>query len=372
VEHAFGGENAFALGMEEELLLVDRETLALANVASRVVPRIGFAEGKLMYDVYEALAETASPVCANAAGAAHALDRMRDALRGAGATLLGAGIHPAGAFGDVQHVESERYEEIAASMRGLLRRTPTAALHVHVGMPDAETAIAACNRMRTWLPVLQGLAANSPFWHGQDSGFDTARAQLFRGYPRAHIPRWFASWDEYEALVEPWTAAGEMDDYTFLWWDVRPHPKLGTLEVRAMDAQARIGSVLGLGALVHGLAIACAEGPAGIADADVLPAEALTESSFRAGRDGLRATLLWEGRMRPLPELARLAIDVARPYLLDRDAEGALEEVERILREGNGADRVRAAAATGGIAGALALLRDETREPLGAVSRGPR
>ena len=91
------------------------------------------------------------------------------------------------AFGDVVHVRGERYEQIHTSMRGLLERTPTCALHVHVGMPDPETAITVCNRLRAHLPLLQALAAHSPYWHGRDAGFATARSQLFRGFPRAVI-----------------------------------------------------------------------------------------------------------------------------------------------------------------------------------------
>ena len=117
-------------------------------------------------------------------------------------------------------------------MRGLVERTPTCALHVHVGMPDAETAIAVFNRLRGYLPLLQALAAHSPFWYGRDSGFATARAQLFRGFPRAVIPRPFANWDDYATTAAAWVEAGALPDYTYLWWDIRPHPRLGTVEVR--------------------------------------------------------------------------------------------------------------------------------------------
>ena len=123
--------------------------------------------------------------------------RLRDAMRGAGATLAGAGLHRPPRFGEVVHVRDARYHQIHDAMRGLLERTPTCALHVHVGMPDPETAIAAFNRLRSHLPLLQALAAHSPFWYGHDSGFATARAQLFRGFPRAVIPRAFEGWDDY-------------------------------------------------------------------------------------------------------------------------------------------------------------------------------
>ena len=186
-------------------------------------------------------------------------------------------------------------------MRGFMRRTPTCALHVHVGMPDPESAIRVCAGLRSYLPVLQGLAAHSPYWHGRDSGFASARAQLFRAFPRAVIPPAFTSWAHYEDYVGAWLAAGDAPDYTFLWWDIRPHPRLGTVELRAMDAQSRLAAVAGLSALVHGLALALLEGRA---DPPVPGAE-IVESSFRAGRDGLAATVRWDGSMRPLRRAGR-------------------------------------------------------------------
>jgi carboxylate-amine ligase len=361
MEHAFGRAAPFALGVEEELLLVDADSHALAPVSSKLLPHLDPPAGTIMHDVYEALVECASPISANAIEGARSLDVLRGVLRAGGATLAGAGVHPDGEFGDAPHVASPRYREVGEQMRGLLRRTPTCALHVHVGMPDPETAIAACNRMRAHLPVLQALAASSPYWHGIDSGFATARAQHFRAYPRADIPREFAGWDDYSETMAAILAAAGVPDYTFLWWDVRPHPKLGTLEVRAMDAQARIGSVCGLAALVHGLVLACVHEP----PTGPLPArEALVESSFRAGRDGLEATVWHDGALRPVRELAADAIERARPYARDVGAEDALEEAQRILSEGNGADRMRAAHAAGGMRGMLERLVAETAQPL--------
>jgi carboxylate-amine ligase len=355
VEHAFGRGESLALGVEEELLLVDPETLALDHRASEILPRLGDAAKP---DVYEATVETASPVSRDATEAVAALGAVRDRMREAGGTLIGCGIHPAAPFGEAPHVPGERYVAIADSMRGFMRRTPTCALHVHVGMPDAESAIRAVNGLRSYLPVLQGLAAHSPYWHGLDSGFASARAQLFRAFPRAVIPPAFAAWEDYEAYVDAWLAAGDAPDYTFLWWDIRPHPRLGTVELRAMDAQARLGSVAGLSALVHGLALAVLDGRADPPS----PGPEIVESSFRAGRDGLEATLLWDGAMRPLRDLAAEAIGLAAAALRERGGDGALEEAERILREGNGADRMRAAHAAGGMRAVLEGLVAEAAQ----------
>ena len=358
MEHRFGSA-PLAIGVEEELLLVESAPPHdLDHRAGDVVARAGSPDVKP--DVYEAMVEGASPVCATATDAAGELARLRDAMRDAGATLAGAGLHPAAEFGEVVHVRTARYDEIHDSMRGLVERTPTCALHVHVGMPDPETAIATFNRLRGHLPLLQALAAHSPFWYGRDSGFATARAQLFRGFPSAVIPRAFAGWDDYCEAVAAWLAAGSMPDYTYLWWDIRPHPQLGTVEVRAMDAQSRLTSVAGLAELVHALATACADGYGAVESA-----EALGESSFRAGRDGLEATIWWAGTLRPLREIAAETLAVARPYAR---GEG-LEEIERILRDGNGADRMRRRHTTGGMGAVLADLVNASARPAYGYTR---
>jgi glutamate---cysteine ligase / carboxylate-amine ligase len=356
VEHTFGLEADFALGIEEELLLVDETDFRPANIASELVAALKPDRGAITNDVYEALIECSTPVVSSAPEGVEHLAGFREQLRDAGAAFVGAGMHPDAAFGDVVHVPLERYEAIHREMRGLVSRTPTAALHVHVGMPDPETAIAAFNGLRAYLPLLQALAAHSPFWHGQDSGLASARALTFRAFPRSTIPPAFADWADYEALVEWCTAAAEVDDYTYLWWDIRPSPNLGTVEVRAMDAQSRLGTVAGLAALIQALAVACAEG---IHERHP-PAEALKESSFRAARDGVDATIWWRGGMRPIREVGADALELARPYARDLDGEDALEEIERVLREGGGAARMREAHAAGGMPGLLARLADES------------
>ena len=361
IEPRFRAEHALALGVEEELILVDPQSHALSHGAVEVLERMDVdeAQGYAHPDTYSALIELASPIVANAGEGVAALSALRTRVRDAGGVLIGAGIHPDGAFGDVEHVDAPRYERIVAQLRGMISRTPTCALHVHVGMPDAETAIRVFNAMREHLPLLQALAANSPFWHGRDSGLATARAQLFRGYPRAEIPRAFGSFAEYEETVASVLAAGDLPDYTFLWWDIRPHPRLGTVEVRAMDSQSALWSAAALSALVHTLARAEIEDPREAPSTR----EALMEASFSAARDGLRARLPLDGALRPVPDVARAALARARPHARAVASEDALEGIERILAEGNGADRQRAAYERGGMAAVLALLVEEASLP---------
>jgi carboxylate-amine ligase len=259
------------------------------------------------------------------------------------------------------HVDEPRYHRIVEQLQGLIGRTPTCALHVHVGMPDAQTAIRVFNGLREQLPLLQALAANSPFWHGRDSGLATSRAQLFRGYPRAEIPRAFDSYDDYAETAESVVLAGDLPDYTFLWWDIRPHPRLGTVEVRAMDSQSALWSAAGLAALAHGLARAEAHEPR----RTWLSREVLMEASFTAARDGLSARLPMDGALRPVPEVARAALERARPHAAELGSGDALQGIERILADGNGADRQRAAHARGGMPALLDLLVAEAEAPYG-------
>jgi carboxylate-amine ligase len=344
-------EPNFGVGVEEELLLVEPPTTALSHSSARLLAALGDTGGQIKHDLYEAQIELASSPSADVPAAVAELRSLRARVAEAGGRLIGAGIHPAAAFGDVRIVDAERYTRELGNLRGIVQRTPDCALHVHVGMPDRDTTIRVYNGLREHLPLLVGLGGNSPFWHGIDSGFSCARMVLRRAYPRTEVPPAFESWDQYEAIVASVLEAGQVPDYTYLWWDVRPHPKLGTVELRVMDAQASLADVEALSALVHGLARYEAERDPRTATSR----EALAESAFRATRDGVEAGIWWEGAIRPLREIALQAVEAARPFGGD-----AVDGVRRILEEGNGADRQRRAFERGGMEAVLALLVDDT------------
>jgi glutamate---cysteine ligase / carboxylate-amine ligase len=360
----FGAAPELALGLEDELLLVDPQTRALSHTAVEVLERLDVpeSEGTAKPDTYAAMVELTAPISRGAGEAARAIAALRERVRAAGATVIGAGIHPDAAHGDVVHFPAERYQVLADQLRGLLRRTPTAAVHVHVAMPDAETAIRACNGLRDHLPAIGALAANSPFWFGSDSGLASARAPLFRGYRGAEIPRAFASYDDYAETIAATVAAGGLVDYTFLYWDLRPHPRLGTVELRAMDGQSALWSEAALAALVHALAAREAQAPD---RRRWTPREALVEASFAAHRDGLDARLPLDGALRPAREVVAATLELARPHARDLGCEAELEGIERIVAEGNGADRQRAAHARGGMAEVLRSLVAEAAAAYG-------
>lgn len=357
MKHAFGRRADFTIGVEEELLLVDADTHALARRSAELIEAMGLPTVAVRHDIYDSQLELSSDIKSNAAAATDELRALRRALIAAGGTPVGAGIHPSAAFGDVRIVAEPRYSRQRDYLGGVVARTPDCALHVHVGMPDPETAIRACNGLREHLPLLHALAANSPFWHGVDAQLASARFVLRRGFPRVEVPRAFRDFADWEEAIEPMLAAGELPDYTYLWWDVRPHPNLGTVEVRVMDAQSSLDRVAGLAALVHGLAIHEALSPR----RSWLDREPIEESIFWATSHGLGARLLLDGRLWSVPELARAAIELARAALSELGADAPLSEVERILREGGGADIQRRAFAGGGMPEVLRWLVADTR-----------
>jgi carboxylate-amine ligase len=172
------------------------------------------------------------------------------------------------------------------------------------------------------------------------------------------VPRAFSDWDEYQEVAAAVGAAGDFeDDHTFIWWDVRAHPRFGTVEVREMDAQPSLDDACALGALVHGLAARALDEPAGPHPVT----EAVAESSFRASRDGLDATILHEGRLTPLVAVARATVESVRGPARELGSDDALDGIERIVREGGGARRQRAIVAAKGMDGLLDRLVRETQ-----------
>jgi glutamate---cysteine ligase / carboxylate-amine ligase len=354
-EHRFGTSPALTIGVEEELLLVDAAH-RLDAAAERVIDGLDpAARQAVSTEIFAAQIELKTGICGDAGAAATELSDLRTAVRATGVGLLGAGVHPDDG-GEARLVEKPRYDVVKEDLASLLS-TPPSGLHVHVGMPDPETAIRVANAMRRRLPMLAALAANSPFRDGADSGLASARAAEVRAYPRFEMPREFVDYEEFLSVADQLIAAAGVDDYTYLWWDVRPHPKLGTVEVRGMDVQPTAAGNAAFGALIQALAAREIERPA----ASDVQREALEESYFQATRYGMEARLMVdEGEALPAAEVATLALAEARAYAEDLGGAGALAEIERILVDGNGAERQRHAFERGGVPAVLAYLAEAT------------
>jgi carboxylate-amine ligase len=353
-EHRFGSGEPFTIGLEEELLLVDGTSHQLAHVADRVLSRIDLPRERADHEAFLAEIEVRSEVRSHAGEAVQDLAEGRAAVRAAGGTPMAVGLHPDGRFGDVRLVDSDRYRRVEGEMRGLIRRTPECALHVHVAMPSPESAVAALMGLREALPLIGALGAGSPFWFGTDSGLASARSAVIRAYPGRGVPPPLRSWEDYLATLDGIALGGGPQDHTMVWWDARLQPRLGTVELRELDVQTGLDQAAGLAALVHALARRAAEAP----PRELAPAQALHWSSFRAVRDGLDAELLFRGRLRR----ARDAVTELLGEL--RGDDDALEGIDRILRE-DAPSRQRHIHAEGGMPALLRELVQATARPLG-------
>jgi glutamate---cysteine ligase / carboxylate-amine ligase len=348
--HKFGSSTPLTIGVEEELLLVDPECGLLAE-AEAVLERIDESHREAVStEIFSTQIEVKTGVCLDAEQAARELTAVRRAVADAGAHLLGSGLYPDEA-GEPVLVEKARYEAVKKDLASLLA-TPPCGLHVHVGVPDPETAIAVANAMRHHLPLLAALTANSPFRDGSDTGLASARAAAVRSYPRFELPRAFRDYEDFLRVADQLIAAAGVEDYTYIWWDVRPHPNLGTVEVRGMDVQPRPEANAAIAGLIQALAAKEIDRPG----APGLTREAIEESYFQAERYGLEARLMVdESTAASAREVARGTLEEARTYAEQLGGAGALEEVERILAEGNGAERQRRVFERGGM---KALLED--------------
>lgn len=340
----FGEGEPFSLGLEEELFLVDRADGRLINVAAGVLEQVGELErGEVKSELHRSQIELITGVCASVDEAVAELCDLRAAVLATGAGLIASGTHPTAAEGDSVTTDKPRYERIAGWL-GDAGATPVCALHIHVGMPDEATAIRVFNGLRRHTPLLEALGANSPFRHGRDTGLASSRELTLRSWPRAGIPRAMADFDDFAHFAERLTRVAEVPDYTFHWWKVRPHPRLGTVEVRALDTQVSPRHTASLVAAVHALARAEADGDAAAGPT----AEILDEASFRAGRAGVDATLPdADCRLRPVVELLDELLVRVRPAARELGCEAQLDGLSQLLEERGGAGVQRAACGEG-------------------------
>jgi glutamate---cysteine ligase / carboxylate-amine ligase len=352
-EPHFGDEPPFSLGLEEELFLVDSGSGRLVNSGPEVLEQLAARpRGEVKSELHRSQIELITGVCRTVGEAVAELRELRSAVLDTGVGLLCAGTHPTAVEGDSVVTESARYKRIEHIL-GDAGATPVCALHIHVGMPDAETAIRVFNALRRHLPLLEAVAANSPFRHGRDTGLASARELTLRSWPRAGAPRAMADYADFERSTARLTRVADVPDYTYHWWKLRPHPRLGTVEIRALDTQISRRHSAAIVATVHALS----RHEAGAEPREGPPAEILDEASFRAARAGVNATLPDDDdRLRPVAEMIVEAIARLRPAARELGCEAELEDLAGLVADGGGAGIQRRAYRDGGAAGLLDAL----------------
>jgi carboxylate-amine ligase len=334
----------YTVGIEEEAMLLDPADWSLAHHSDRVVNAMSpEVAAHATPETHRSALELATGVHEDVASATDEMRTLRAGLEGAvrslGMRAASSGTHPCAVWQDTVVSSGERYEFVYGSMRELARREPTFALHVHVGLSSANDAIRLVNRMRAHLPLLLALSVNSPFWQGRDTGLASARTPLFQAFPRVGIPRRFRDYADYVDTVDLLMRCGSMPDPTFLWWDVRPQPRFGTVEVRIMDAQTTVAETASLAALVQCIARLEVEDSYVSTRALEVP-EALDENRFLAARDGMAAELIDVERERRVSarEVALRLVDACRPHAVELGCERELGGVAT-MAERTGADR---------------------------------
>lgn len=337
----------YTVGIEEEVMLLDEVSWALAHRIDSVLPRLLGRDASFTAETHGSALEIQTGVHATVGSGIEELGALRRDLAGTLEALsmraASAGTHPFAVWQEIVVSAGERYQFVYGSMRELARREPTFGLHVHVAVPAPEDAIHVANRLRTHIPLMLALSVNSPFWQGRDTGLASARTPLFQAFPRVGIPRDFEDYADYVESVDVLIRSGAVPEPTFLWWDVRPQPRFGTVEVRIMDAQTRLRDTAAIAALVQ--CVVRAEVEAGTHLERWMPQEVLSENRFLAARDGMDAELIepeLDSRV-PARELLADLVAVCRPHAQDLGCEAELDGVLELGRQTGAARQIELA-----------------------------
>src|SRR6195952_3962336 len=294
VEHRFTGPS-YTLGIEEELMIVDVETLELVNGIETMLESVRDTEGDVKPELMESVLEISTTPTRNTRETGAQLRELRRKVQSTahehGLAIGSAGTHPFAMWEDQRIVARSRYRDLIAALRFVARQELIFGMHVHVGIDDPDKAIHVANGMRVHIPVLLALSANSPFWRGDRTGLQSTRTPIFRQFPRVGMPPAYADWDDWERQVEFMVSSGVMEDYTYLWYDVRPHPNFGTVEIRCCDSQTRVEHTVALTAMIQAMVKELSEHyDAGTALA-AYPWQMLDENKWLAARHGLDGEL---------------------------------------------------------------------------------
>ena len=339
------------LGIEVESGIVDKESLALVSRSNEVLAELAAPYGdehpKAKHEFYQSSIEVITGICETVAEAGADLretfDEVDEALAKRGLVLQPGGLHPITAWDELIVTDKERYNNFAERIQWPARRSMCHGIHYHVGVASGDASVAIANSLAIQLPLFIALSASSPFWHGRATGLDSSRTKVFEAMPTNDLPPLLSGWEEFEALMNVLIKGGAIESVRELWWDIRPHPGFGTVELRMSDSMQTMREILALAALAQCLVYDLSRR---FESGETLPSLhpwVLKENKWRAARFGLETKLIEnnDGDNRDLTEIVEQTVSRLAGAAQTLGCTNELADVRRILAGGNGATRQR-------------------------------
>ena len=349
LDHSFGRSEPFTLGVEEEYMLLDPETYDLVQHIDSVLAAVAHGEhqDRINAELMQSVLEVTTPVCRTAADVRRSLAQLRgyvaEIARADGCRFGSAGTHPFSLFERQRITARDRYRQLVDQLQYIARRELIFGMHMHVAVDDPEKAIQVVNGLLVHLPQLLALSASSPFWRGEPTGLASSRQMVFAAFPRSGPPPRFQDYADYAEVVGQLERTGCIADYTHIWWDIRPHPRLGTIEMRVCDAVTRLDDVVAIAAFFQAIVKMYCELYDTGRGVPSWHRILTTENKWLAARYGLEAPVmdLATGRRNrvPVAQLVRRTLRDVEPHARELGSERELEGIREILSRGNGADR---------------------------------
>ena len=349
LDHTFGESDPYTLGVEEEYQLLDGETFDLVQHIETMLAAVSGheLEARINPELMQSVIEITTPVCRTAGDVHRELVKLRGFVTGIareqGLRVGSAGTHPFSLFERQRITAKDRYRALIDRMQYIARRELIFGMHVHVAVDDPEKAIQVVNGLLPQLAPLLALSASSPFWRGEPTGLASSRQMVFSAFPRSGPPPRFRDYSDYAEVVGQLERSGCIADYTHIWWDIRLHPRLGTVEIRICDAVTRVEDAVAIAAYCQALVKLLSERfDAG----EKIPSyhRILTsENKWLAARYGLEAPVMDLGSGRrnrvPLTRVIRRTLAVIEPHARELGSERELEGVSELLARGSSAER---------------------------------
>jgi carboxylate-amine ligase len=349
LDHAFGASDPYTLGVEEEYQLLDPQTFDLVQHIETMLAAVSGheLEARVNAELMQSVLEISTPVCRDAGDVMRWLSTLRgyvaETAHAKGLRLGSAGTHPFSLFERQRITAKDRYRALIDQLQYVARRELIFGMHVHVAVDDAEKAIQVVNGLLPQLAPLLALSASSPFWRGEPTGLASSRQMVFSAFPRSGPPPRFRDYADYAEVVGQLERTGCIADYTHIWWDIRLHPRLGTIEIRICDAVTRIEDAVAIAAYCQALVKQLCERYEAGEEIPSYHRILTSENKWLAARYGLEAPIMDLGSGRrnriPVARLIRRTVAELRPHARELGSERELEGILDILAHGSSAER---------------------------------